>query len=1059
MQKLAEICIRRPVLASVLVLILMVVGVFGYAKLGVDRFPQVEFPMVTVRTTLPGAAPEEVESEITDKLEESINTVSGIDELRSTSSEGVSLIFIQFVLEKSADIAAQEVRDRVNRVLSELPKGIDPPVVEKLNPNSIPVVSLSISSNRPIRDVTEYADKTLRRRLESVSGVGQINIIGGQKRQINVFVDPMKLRGQGLTVAAVERALSSENTQIPGGTVKRGSEEFTVRTLGRVNNVAEISNIPVARRSDHTVTIGDVARVEDGTEEVKSIAELDGKPAVVLEVLKQTGSNTVEVVRNVKERLEDIEKTLPQGDRIQLVRDESVYILAATHSVQEHLVVGSILAALVVFFFLANFRSTVIAAIAIPTSIISTFGLMWALGLTLNVLTLLALTLSVGIVVDDAIVVLENIYRYIEEYGYKPFDAAVAATREIGFAVLSITLSLVAVFLPIAFMGGIVGRYMSSFGITMAFAILVSMFVSFTLTPMFSARFLRKPASTHCDKGHDDDELPEPETAASKKRGLYHIIEVGYMFLLGHALRHRWVVVLLCVGSLAAVPKLVALVPKNFLPTDDESQFQVALRAPEGTSVEATRTITSRIARDIRELNGVQYTVATVGSNDGAGNSASIYVRISDVHERKFKQSDIMAYVRTNIIPKYKDEHLRTAVSEARPGLIADRESDVQYVIGGPDISKLAELSAELVKVISSVPGAVDVDSSLVFGKPQLGVTIDRAKAAELGVSVTDIANTLRQLVAGGKVSDYSEGGEQYDVNVRAGNEWRSNAATLDLVTVPSTRLGSVPLSDVVKLEPGTGPSEIKRLNRSRSVSLYADVKPGFSQQAVIDAANAAIKKMNIGPEYKTGLAGRSKELAKSATAFFLVFAMSLAFMYLIIAAQFESWIHPITILLSLPLTLPFALISVLIAGESLNIFSMLGVLVLFSVVKKNSILQIDHTNKLRAQGMPKMQAMLAANKDRLRPILMTTVAFVAGMFPLLVSRGTGAATNYTISAVVIGGQTLSLLLTLIATPVAYSLFDDAANSRLWGWMGRNIVTLVNLPRRLVSRSAQTPGT
>ncbi|MCX7718752.1 MAG: efflux RND transporter permease subunit [Candidatus Sumerlaeaceae bacterium] len=1049
MQKLAEICIRRPVFASVIILLLVVIGFFGYLNLGVDRFPRVDFPFVIVTTVLPGAAPEEVETEITEKIEEAVNTVSGIDELRSTSAEGVSQVFIQFVLEKPVDVAAQEVRDRINRILPLLPRDAEQPVVQSLDLDSFPVLAVAVSADAPIKEITEYADKVLRRRLESVSGVGQVSVFGGRKRQINVLVDPFKLRAQGLTVNDVERALRVENVQVPGGTLRGGPEELTLRTLGRVRSVEEINKIPVARRADHTITVGEVATVEDGTEETRSFAMYNEEPAVLLIVRKQSGTNTVAVVNSIRERIEDLRPTIPAGYNVRIVQDQSSFVTNAIATVQEHLIVGSILAAVVVFFFLANARTTLIAAVAIPTSIISTFGMIWFMGYTLNVITLLALTLSVGIVVDDAIVVLENIYRYIEEKGYRPFDAAVHATREIGLAVMSITLSLVAVFMPIAFMTGIVGRYMSSFGVTMSFAILVSLLVSFTLTPMLSARFLR--ASNGGGNGAAGPDQPAAaRLPASKARGLYHLIETGYMWLLERALRWRWVVVLVCLGALATVPPLLQAVPKNFLPTDDESQFTIAVRAPEGTSLEATRSILLRIAREVQAMQGVDYTVSTVGSEgEGSVNQGQVYVGLVPVEQRQFSQSQMMAYVRDQILPRYAGEGLRTVVSEPRGGFGADRNADVMFVISGPDIAKLGEYADKMVKELAKVPGAVDVDSSLILGKPQFGVAVDRAKAAELGVSVNDIAQSLRTLVAGTKVSDYNEGGEQYEVHVRADAAVRNDVDALSLVTVPSARLGSVPLGDVVAFEQGAGPSDIRRRDRSRAVVVYADVLPGGSQQAIIDRAREIAAGIQMSPEYTTGLAGRSRELAKSARAFFTVFLMALAFMYLIIAAQFESWIHPVTILLALPLTVPFALVSVLLAGESLNIFSMLGVLVLFAVVKKNSILQIDHTIHLREEGLERTAAVLAANKDRLRPILMTTIAFVGGMLPLFLSQGTGAATNHTISAVVIGGQTLSLLLTLIATPVAYTLFDDAAHSRLWRWLARGLGALVSLPARL----------
>ncbi len=1052
MNFLASICIRRPVFATVLTLVLLVFGVVGYVNLGLDRFPKIDFPIITVTTRLPGSASEEVETEITDKIEEAVNTTSGIDELRSVSSEGISQVFITFVLEKDADIAAQEVRDKVNRILPDLPKDIEQPFVEKFDPDSMPVMTIAVSSPSSIRDLTEYCDKVLRRQLESLSGVGQVLIVGGQKRQINVQLDGLKMRAHRLTVADVAKALQAQNLQVPGGTVKAGQLEFTLRTMGRVVSMAEIEQITVDNRGGHTITIGDLGHVEDGAEEIKSLARYNDTPAVLLNIRKQSGTNTIEVARLLKERLAELQKTAPKDRLITIVRDQSPFIQAAVDTVKEHLALGGLLAAVVIWFFLANIRTTVISALAIPTSIISAFSVVYFMGFTLNSITLLALALSVGIVIDDAIVVLENIYRYIEEKGCTAREAAFAATKEIGLAVLSITLSLVAVFLPIAFMGGIVGRFLKSFGITMSATILVSMIISFSLTPMLAARWRRRKdeGGRMKDEGEamkdeggrmkDEESLPvlsSPHSSfilhpssfpqAASRGGIYAWIEGGYMALLRFALQHRWVVVLGAVGMLAMVPTLMGHVRKNFLPDDDQSEFEIKVRAPEGTSLEATFVILDGIARKVRDLNGVDYTLTSVADDDQRiANSGTVYVRMAPLGQRRFDQFEMMNYVREEVLPPFRDQDLRISVSPAAVfsggGM---SQADVQFMIGGPDMKLLDQYSQQVMKDLRQTPGAVDVDSSLVVGKPQYGVAVDRAKAADLGVKVADVANTLRLLVAGDKASDYNEKGEQYEVHVRATADVRNRLKELEQVSVPSSKHDIVPLGDVVKFVPGTGPAQINRLNRNRQVTISCNMTPGTSQQSILDAIESSVQSIEMGPDYTTGLLGKSKEMARTFRSFLLVFGSAIVFAYLVIAAQFESWLHPITILLSLPLTLPFALISLIIFGQSLNIFSLLGILVLFAVVKKNAILQIDHTIQLRAAGLPRYEAILEANRDRLRPILMTTVAFVAGMVPLLVSNSEGASTNKAISGVVIGGQALSLLLTLIATPVAYSLFDD----------------------------------
>jgi len=601
MQWLAALCVKRPVFASVLILSLSVIGAFSFSRLGVDRFPKVDFPTITVTTVQPGAAPEQIETEVTDKIEEGVNTISGIDDLRSISSEGISQVIISFLLDKDTDTAAQEVRDKVNSVLPLLPKTIQQPRVEKMDPDAAPVLSIALSAkSQPVKDITEYADKVLRRRIESVNGVGQVVILGGRQRQINVWLDADRLRSYNLTVTDVSRALQAQNIEIPGGRVDQGPQSVTLRTRGRVQTVAEFNDIVVRERNGHPVRIADVASVEDGEADPDTVANVNGASTVLLQVRRQSGTNTVEVVKEVRTKLAELEKTLPPGYSIRQVRDASDFIEASIHNVEEHLIVGSILAAIVVLLFLTNVRSTIIAAIAIPTSIIATFGLLWYMGFTLNLMTMLALTLSVGIVIDDAIVVLENIYRFIEEKHENQLQAAVDATQEIGLAVLATTLSLVAIFVPVGFMGGIVGRFMKSFGLTMAFAIMVSLLVSFTLTPMLSARWLKV-------KKHGSDEH------ASKDSKIFHTIDLLYTRMLEWAMAHRVIVSGVAVLVLLSSVPLFMMANKNFMPQDDASEFEVNLRAPEGTSLEATEVLTNRVATAMRaRLPEVDYTLVTI---------------------------------------------------------------------------------------------------------------------------------------------------------------------------------------------------------------------------------------------------------------------------------------------------------------------------------------------------------------------------------------------------------------------------------------------------------------
>ena len=1044
MQKLAEICIRRPVFATMIVLSLVVVGTASFFRLGVDRFPSVDLPTVSVRTSLPGAAPEEMEALVTQQIEEVVNTVDGIDELRSISAQGTSFVIATFKLNRDLDTAAQDVRDRVATVVRDLPDDATPPVVQKFDNDSTPVITISLSGDRSLRELTELADKTVRVQLERTSGVGEVQVVGGLQRAINIWIDADRLAAYQIPITAVRQALSRQNADVPGGNVNTGHEELVLRTLGRYADARAFDDLVIANNNGAPVRLRDVGRVEDGTKEQRSLSRLNGVPTVSLEIRRQSGANTIEVINGIKQQLPRVAAQLPNDVKLEVIRDQSRYIEAALHEIETHLILGSILASLVVFFFMRSWRSTLIAAVAIPCSVISTFGMMRALNFTLNSVTMLALVLMVGVVIDDAIVVLENIFRFIEEKRMNPREAAKEATRDIGLAVLATTFSLVVIFLPVSFMSSISGRFLYQFGITAAVAILVSLLVCFTLTPMMSSRLIRVDDAG----GHG---------APSSRRGFYRFIDGGYSRLLGFAMRHRLAVAVVSVAVILSAIPLYRAVKQEFIPTNvDEAEFEVNITAPEGTNLAAMNDGMQAIEKEISSTPGVRLVLSSVGGGFiGGVNQGGAYVRIAPHEERtlslgriwremrkgnplnafkgNYSQQDVMQEVRRRL---QKFSPLRAGIRNAQSfNFGAGGRFDIDFVLRGPELESLSAYAEDLLKRSQSLGGIVDGDTTLKLNKPELQVEIDRARAADLGVDTSDIATSLRVMVGGddqaSRFRDPSVN-QDYDVQLRLIEGDRSDVGSISRLYVPSSRGGLVRLDNLVKIKRKTSPSRIDRLDRERQVSLRASVAPGYALADRIEALRGAAAAMNLPPAYTTAVSGKARELERTFTEFIWAFLLSIIFMYMILASQFESTVHPLTILLSLPLSVPFALLALWLTGDTLNLYSALGILVLFGVVKKNSILQIDHMNSLRSKGMERAEAIMQGNRDRLRPILMTTLALVGAMLPLALGTGPGAEERRSIAVVVIGGQTLSLLLTLIATPVAYSLLDDLRHTARW---------------------------
>ncbi|HTC57525.1 MAG TPA: efflux RND transporter permease subunit [Candidatus Sulfotelmatobacter sp.] len=1017
--KIAETCVKHPVFTVMLIAFLLTLGVFSYRGLAVDLFPKADPATVNVEVTLPGATPEEMVTGIVLPLEDAISSVNGIDEMSVYASQGLADITCTFVLERDIDGAAQDIREKVAAAVNRLPRETLPPVITKEDPQSDPIMTLLVSGPMSRRELTEIADKQVRRAIQTVNGVGSVELNGGQARQIRVLIDAQKLTSHNFTVLDVRNALQRENIEAPGGRMITGPQELGLRTLGRVTSADQFSQIVVGTHGGIPVRIHDVAQVEDAAQELRTWSAFfnktnPGEDVVSIQILRQSGANTVRVADNVRDQIEQLRSQMPPGVQLLIVHDVSDFIKASVHSLIEHLILGSIFASAIVWLFIRNWRAVLIAAVAIPSSIIATFTLMRAMDFSLNNMTLLALTLAVGIVIDDAIIVLENIVRFMEDKGRDRVQAAIEATQEIGLAVMATTLSLIIIFLPIAFMNGYARKYVNSFGWTMAMAILVSLLVAFTLTPMMSSRLLKVD-----------------EKSESHSRGFLYSVEETYMRMLRWSLAHRGVLVMICLATFLSTFALYHLVGRDWIPADDQSELQSSFTLPEGTSLQKTSEIASDMARRVSALPEVAFVQCYT---HGPTNHAHLFIGLVPRSQRKLSHSQLATRVR-DILATYHNVTYNVRLPSVLGGEIY---FPISAVIRGPDLNQLAEISKQVADRMRNYPDLVDVNPSLNLNTPELQVKVDRQRAADIGVRMTDISDAVRLFYSGeDEITRFKEGSEQYPVTMQLLPEQRDNPDVLSRMMVPSSKLGQVRLESVANIGRGFGPATLWRYNREFEVSVYANVNTGYPLDMAAAHTIQSIHEIGLPAGYNYLFSGQVKVLEETTWNLLLAMLLASIFMYMVLAAQFESFSYPFIIMLTLPLSVPFALFSLWITGRALSLWSALGMFLLLGIVKKNGILQVDYTNRLMAEGLPVREAILEANRVRLRPILMTTLSIIAGLIPVAIGIGAGSEQRASIAVTIIGGQTLCLLLTLLVVPVAYSYFAEL-EALPWGqWMGR----------------------
>jgi HAE1 family hydrophobic/amphiphilic exporter-1 len=1015
---LSDLSIKRPVLAAVMILTLVVLGIFSYRRLSVEMYPNVEIPVVSIVTKFPGASPESVERELTKKIEEAVNPVAGVKRVISYSREGVSTVVVEYRLEEKINEVAQETRAKINAVRGELPQGIEDPIIQKLDFNALPVISVAVrSSSLSGRELTLLVEKKIKRRLETVAGVGKVDLVGSAKREVNVVIDPVRVESLSIGVDTVINGLRSENVNTPLGRLNRGNTEYPLRVAGKPDRVDQFRLMVIGERNGRPIRLSEVADVADGIEEERSLALVNGIPAVALDIQKQSGANMVDVVNAIKKRVDQLQTELPENVKLEIVRDASIMTLDSLRDVQETMIIGGFLTVLIVFCFINSWRSTVITGITLPISVISSFIILNALGMTLNIMTLMALSLAIGLLIDDAIVVRENIVRHLEK-GEDHFAAARSGTSEIGLAVFATTMSILAVFVPVAFMKGIVGRFFFSFGITVAFAVSISLFVSFTLDPMLSSRW-------HDPAIHREGRRGFISRMLDRFNDMFERMAEGYRSLIAWALGHRKTVLFSALAAFVVGIMIFGMLESSFMTNFDKGEFQVSFKTAPDASLSESRNRLNAMLAALKDIPEIDHTYSTVGAGDsGTVQSGVLYIKLKERSERKRRQDAIQRDVRDRLqhIPGIK-------ISIEEAGGVGSSIKPLVVNVRGEDISLLKKYSAELKDRMYGIPGIVDIEATLENDIPEYQLTVDRERAVNAGIMTDRIVRTVGALVGGEAVSTYEdEDGDSVDVRVRLPEHLRQDPSQVQNLRLTVQRSNQpsalIPLSSIASYEVSNSPSEINRQALTREVVITANLD-GVPIGTAVSKVQKAAEGIIMDPGYKIVFSGEAEDMAESFGYMGESLILAVVLVYLILAAQFESFLEPLAIMLSLPLSIVGMAGMLFLTGDTINIMSLIGLIMLMGLVTKNAILLVDYAKVLRVRGMERSEAVITAGRTRLRPILMTTLAMIFGMMPLAFALGSGAEMRAPMARAVIGGLLTSTVLTLLVVPVIYTVLDD----------------------------------